>query len=144
MATIDEVTQEIEELFTTFWASRTPIAYQDVEFNPDGTEFTALQINLSTGRQESIGAPANNLFRLEGIVIITINAEKGKGRNKVGGDELAEAAHTFLATFIGSLGTRLINERVIHGPPGGVQFTGATQNYRQINVIADIIFDQVK
>lgn len=69
---------EIETLFKTAWAGRTPVGFDAHTFTPSKNS-VRLTILDGEGRQASIGTPGSNVARYAGVVAIQVFTEGGKG-----------------------------------------------------------------
>lgn len=147
MPTIKQVREELQSTFRVYWAADTEIFFDNVGGDPDGLEYTYMSMTLSTGTQASVGAPGFNNFRKEGLILISVNVERGVNMDRA--DDLSQKAYDYLTSFVSTLGVRIQDARVVNSSRSGSSsvdgaIVGSNQNYLQINVIGNLIYDEVK
>lgn len=76
----------VQAFFATNWASRTNIAWPDVEYKPTKATWVRFNMVNNTGNQATIGG-ATNLYRRNGLITIQVLSPENKG----GVDALAKA-----------------------------------------------------
>lgn len=85
----------VQGFFETQWATRTPIAWPDVDFKPPKTTWLRFNMVNNTGNQASIGA-ATNYYRRNGLITIQVLAPENKG-----GVDAIDKADIAASIFIG-------------------------------------------
>lgn len=84
--------QAIESRFATNWASRTPVRYDNVEYNPTpGTTWADLQIQDTNVFIAGITG-TNNMHRSLGLISINIHSPIGEGTRTARGHADTAAA----------------------------------------------------
>lgn len=73
-----EATAAIRRRFAREWEDETPVAYDDVDFTPDGdAPWARLTIKHAVGYQATAGAPGSNRQRREGTIFVQIFTRPG-------------------------------------------------------------------
>lgn len=129
---IKDVRTTIQSAFDTLWASETPIAWDNVRFDSDTTEFVRLSIQWNDGEQASLGGIGNRLFRQDGFVFLQVFTELNENPQR--NDELLQKAFDHFVTPLA--GIRYYNPKPKHVGPSG--------NYYQQNIIVQFQVDQQK
>lgn len=129
---IKDVRTTIQSAFNTAWAAETPIAWDNVRFNSDTTEFVRLSIQFDNGEQASLGGITNRLFRLDGFVFLQIFTQLNENPQR--NDELAQKAYDHFVTPVS--GIRYYNPKLKYVGPDG--------NYFQQNIVVEFQVDQQK
>lgn len=129
-----EAHAEIRKKFQSDWGSETPIAFDNLNFDPpaDNGEFVRLVIDESLGSQQSVGSDGNRLFRRFGIVFVQIFTPTNTARLR--SDELSETAYNIFINEVN--GVRFYNQ--------SVSTVGVVGSYYQQNIIAEFIYDALK
>lgn len=128
-----------EELFTafgTFWAGRTPIAWQNVPFDPsDLTDSEKddgwVRVTLLHAGGD-IAALGTTFFRRTGQIIVQCFAEVGRGMDHA--YTLAEAVASFYQTHRGNV--RIRQPSIVDIGPEGAWY--------QLNVSGEFSYDHVQ
>lgn len=129
---IKDAKTTIQSSFDTAWAGETDIAWDNVEYKSENTEFVRMSIQFDIGEQASLGGITNRLFRYSGIVFLQIFTEPNENPQR--NDELAQLALNFFVTPLS--GIKFFNP--------AVKYIGISKNYFQQNVTVEIQIDQQK
>ena len=132
--TLNEAESAVRAYFNNAWAKTTAIAWPDSDFKkPNNESWVRFNMNESFGKQSSMGAPSNNRFRHEGIIILQIFTPQGN--SSLNARALADSA---ISIFLGK-------------EANGIRFFDVTANtigndghgWHQINVLISYQFDQI-
>jgi len=122
----------IRAFFATAWGTRTPVAYDDVVYEPNGSPYVAFNISHYDGEQASIGSPGANLQRRYGLINAQLFHPSGKGTNPAW-----DNAEMIVSLFLGPT-------------PAGIHFydiqaqeKGNYNGYYQINVLIYFRYDHI-
>lgn len=133
--TVNEARQAIFAQFNTAWAGATPIAWDNLDYKPNGSEFVRLTVKHNLGSQESLGGIGGRVYRKLGLIFVQIFTPLGIAADR--SDELAQLAINALRdSTTGSLWFR--NHRVNDIGRNG------EDSYYQLNVVIDFIYDEIK
>lgn len=125
MATgFDNAQQLIEQKFNTAWNAATPIAFDNVEFDPPATVDQWVRLNVLDEAAFVAGMGGGvNLYRHPGIVIVQVFIRDGSGIR-----EAKQLADTVAAIFRGA------NENGILYRAPYVETVGPNNGWFQVNV----------
>lgn len=125
---------ELYDAFLTFWLassqSGVPIAWDNVDYKTDGTEFIRVQAQHIAGEIAALG---NEKYRRELLMTINVWTPEGAGQRR--SDEVGEAALEFFETF--SIGGWMIRDP-------GFNEVGVFSGYYQSSAVATLLYDSLR
>ena len=134
MTTVSDAKKELLSAFTTAWASRTPVTFDNESFNPpsDGAWLRTVIRNTDSA-QETLGRVTNRKFERIGVVLTQVFTPSNGGTSEA--DALSMAVRDiFEGTRIGGV---VLNNVVIRE-------IGVDGKWYQVNVEASFFYTEIK
>jgi hypothetical protein len=120
--------------FDAEWNNATPVAYDDVPFTiPQNETWVRFNISHADGYQASIGSPASNRFRREGLIVAQVFQPQGQASK-----DARQKADLIVSAFLG------VENSGIHYYDVQVREIGNDgAGYYQINVLIYFRYDHI-
>lgn len=124
---------DIENRFATLWGATTPVAYSNVAFKPPAdAEWARLTILDNTTDEIGIGQPGAQLYRFQGLIVVSLFAPLNKGEKRA--RQLADQVfQIFKAADFGSVTSWAPYVTVV----------GESDGYFQVNVTTNFKRDEI-
>lgn len=120
----------MQSAFDTAWADQTPIAWDNVKYKSESTNFVRFSVQYTDGSQESLGPVGGRLFRHFGMVFVQVFTKLNQ--NPATNDGLVQDVLDFFQTPLAGVNFKKPSARSI----------GVEGNYYQQNVSAQFYIEQ--